>query len=176
MDYYLLSIDKDYTDMPKPTNWFGKIDVESIYRGEYSNLEKAYALEIKENADIYTADIITEPVFAVSKMVKTCIEAYEPNIGFTRIYFVQRKEERVFEYFIPHLTLEDCLVSKKQKVGYGNTAQTPKIDLNRVEEDKFIFRAREGTENHIVVKTEFLESVLRRGARGIHVVSVETES
>lgn len=173
MDYYILNEDKEYTDVPKTINWFGRIDVESIYKGEYSKLEKAYVLEIKENQDIYIADTIIEPVFAVSKMVKFCIETYEPNIEFTNLYFVQRKEQKVFEYFIPHLTLEDCVTLQESKNNGGIYSKKLLLDTNRVEADKFIFMVRAGNENHIIARTEFLESLLRRSARGMHIEKIE---
>lgn len=173
MDYYVLSLDKDYTDVPKTINWFGRIDVEAIYSGEYDRLEKAYVLEIKENADIYVPDIIIEPVFAVSKMVKKCLETFEPNVKYTRLYFVQRKEQKVFEYFIPHLTHEKCVVSKKNAIGLGVTKQSICIDKSLIQPDKFIFYIQDNMMHHVIAKTEFLESIFRRDGKGIHIERVD---
>lgn len=173
MDYYVLSLDKDYTDVPKTINWFGRIDVEAVYSGAYERLEKAYVLEIKENPDIYVSDIITEPVFAVSKMVKTCLETFEPNIKYTRLYFVQKKEQKVFEYFIPHLTHEKCAVQKRNVIGYGAAMQKVCIDKSKIEPDKFIFYIKDNTTYKVIVRTEFLESILRRDGKGIHIESVD---
>ena len=59
----------------------------------------AYALEVKGNCELYRTDIIMDPIFAVSPMVKHCMEVYELNMTFTSLYLVQRKEEQILEYF-----------------------------------------------------------------------------
>ena len=173
MDYYVLSLDKDYTDVPKTINWFGRIDVEAIYSGAYERLEKAYVLEIKENSDIYVTDIIIEPVFAVSKMVKTCLETFEPNIKYTRLYFVQRKEQKVFEYFIPHLTHEKCAVQRTNTIGHWAAKQKVCIDKRKIEPDKFIFYIKDNASYKVIVRTELLESIFRRDGKGIYIESVD---
>lgn len=174
MEYYAVSIDKEYTDAPKTINWFGRIDIESILNCRYEKLEQAYALEIKENENVYKTDIIIEPIFAVSEMIKYCLTEFEPFMKFTRLYYVQRKEEKVFEYFIPHLIVQDC-ISKNISTNINNLYMGKLIlDLNKIEEDKFIFRVMNGRTNYIIAREELIEPLYKRGARGIHIEKVET--
>lgn len=168
MNYYFLNLDKDYSDAPKTVNWYGKIDIESILNGKYEALEKAYALEIKENSELYKTDVIFDPIFAVSEMVKFCLETYEPNMEYTRLYLVQRKEERVLEYFIPHLKEEKCL--NKDMVSREKLfSNFPSIKLDNVRKDRFLFRVTDGVKTYVIAKEGFIESILRRGAKGIQI-------
>lgn len=164
MKYYSVSVDRDYTDAPKTVNWYGRIDIESVMNCKYEQLEDTYALEVKGNCELYRTDIIMDPIFAVSPMVKHCMEVYEPNMTFTSLYLVQRKEEQILEYFIPHLTEEKCLESKSGNVRSMPMAGKTVLNLNKVAADKFIFRAAEARAKHIIMRDVFLESILRRGA------------
>lgn len=173
MNYYFLGLDKDYTDIPKPSNWYGKIDVESVLTGKYENLDEVYVFEVKENSDLYLTDVIIEPVFAVSKMVKHCMEVYEPNMMYTQLCFIQRKDGKILEYFMPHLSLEKCLKRKNVIDKISFFSGRPAIDINAVEEDKFIFRVSDGISNYVVTRIELLESMLRRGAKGLQLEVIE---
>ncbi len=173
MRYYSLSMDKDYTDAPRTINWYGRIDIESLMNCRYEKLESAYALEIKGGCDLYPTDIIMDPIFAVSAMVKHCLEAYEPNLTYTRLYLVQCKEEKVLEYFIPHLVEENCVSNQggnSRNLLFSNKAV---LDIGKVPLDRFLFRTAGDGNKQIIARAEFLESILRRGAKGVHMENIE---
>lgn len=173
MKYFSVSMDKEYTDTPRTVNWYGRINIESIMNCRYEQLEDIYALEIKGGFEVEPTDIVMDPIFAVSPMVKYCLETYEPNMQFTSLYFVQRKEEKIFEYYIPHLREEKCLKSSGsnfKKLPYsGNIC----IDLKKLPKDRFIFRINDEKNSIIVISSILLESILRRGACGMRLESIE---
>jgi len=175
MKYYIIKKSKNHTDVPKIINWFGRINTEHIIRGEYDKLEKLYSLLVQENADMYQADAIFEPVLLVSGMMKHCIEQYEPNMKHTFVGLIEKKNDTVFEFFLPHLTEEICLSKKSIISGNGTILEKPVFDMKKLNKDKYIFRVGGLNSVYIAAREELVESVLRRGAKGIEFVGVEIE-
>lgn len=175
MKYYIIKQDKDYTDAPVITNWFGKIDADSIRPGKYKNLKEMYSLQVRENKELYPVDLITEPFPAVSAMVEHCIRTYEPNIGYSRLYLSEKTTGHVEEYFIPYLAEVDCLAQTSIVNRNRTVIEKPVIDLNKTDRDKYIFLIGDMNSRHIVAREEFIESILRRGARGISLIPVELQ-
>lgn len=174
MRYFILKQDKEYTDAPNIVNWFGKIDTNNMKPGRYGNLKAIYSLQIRENSSIYHIDMITEPFLAVSEMMEFCIKKYEPNIGYSRLYLLERKSGTVEEYFIPYLTEEDCLASSSIINMNKTVIEKAVIDLKKVNPNKYIFIIGNLNTRYVVAREEFVESILRRGARGIHFIPMET--
>ncbi|MBD5135750.1 MAG: hypothetical protein K2I03_09345 [Lachnospiraceae bacterium] len=175
MKYYILKQDKDYTDAPVISNWFGRIDTDNIRPGKYKNLKEMYSLTIRDNKELYPVDFIMEPFPAVSAMVEHCIRVYEPNIGCSRLYLLEKTTGRAEEYFIPYLTEEDCLAESSIVNRNRTVIEKPVIDINKVSRDRYIFLIGNMNSRYVVVREEFMESILRRGARGISLIPVELE-
>lgn len=175
MKYYILKKDKRYTDVPKIINWFGRINTEHAIRMEYDRLEKMYTLLLQENDDMYQADAIFEPIFLVSEMVKYCIEKYEPNVKNIFVGVIERKNNTICQFYLPHLTEQRCLSDKSIITGNGTILEKPVFDMNKIDKNKYIFRIGELGSVHIAMREELAESILRRGAKGIQFVSVEIE-
>lgn len=172
MKYFILQQDKDYTDAPFIVNWFGKINADNIRMGKYEMLKEVYSLTVRDNKELDTIDLITEPFMAVSAMVKYCIEAYEPNIGYSRLYLLDKSTERVEEYFIPYLIEEDCL-SEQSILNQNKTIiEKPVLDEGKIGKDRYLFMIGGINSRYIVAREEFVESILRRGARGIRFIPV----
>ena len=173
MRYFLVKQDKEYTKMPRLINWFGKIKTECICPGAYEQLEEDYVFQIecKENTE-YT-DLIMEPFYMVSKMMKYVLEAYEPNLTFTDLYLLDKKAKKVYEYFIPHLMEYDCLTSKS-KIEFQRTQLTyGELDLERLGEHAIFYLAGL-SKKHLVVREDLAESLLRRGFYGVNLERLDT--
>ena len=175
MKYYIIKKDKLYTDVPKVINWFGKINTEHVIRMEYDKLEEMYGLLLQENTDMYQADAIFEPIFLVSRMMNYCIRKYEPNIGSTFVGLIERKNNTTHEFFLPHLTEQKCLSDKSIITGNGTILEKPVFDMKKIDRNKFVFRVGGLNSVCIAARGEFVESILRRGAKGIKFIEVEID-
>lgn len=173
MKYYIIKQDKDYTDAPVITNWFGKIDADSIRPGKYQNLKEIYSLQVRDNKELYPTDFIMEPFPAVSAMVEHCIKTYEPNTGCSRLYLTEKTTGQVEEYFIPYLMENDCLAEESIVNRNRTVIEKPVIDLNKTDKDKYIFLIGNINSRYVAAREEFIESILRRGARGISLIPME---
>lgn len=175
MKYYILTKDKEYTDVPKIINWYGKINTEHIIKKEYNKLQKMYGLLLQENGQMYDADGIFEPVFLVSKMIKYCMEKYEPNMQTTFVGLLERKNNKVYEYFLPHLVEQDCLSEKSIITCNGTILQKAVFSRKKIDKNKYIFQIGGLNTVYIAAREEFVESILKRGAKGIGLIEVEIE-
>lgn len=169
MEYYILEQNKEYTDAVSIINWFGKVDVDNIKPEKFHHLKERYVLFSKGN---YVADIITMPLLAVSAMVDYCIKKYEPYIESTALYLISEKKNDVFEYFIPHLDEVNCLAAESKINANRTILEKAVIDSECLDEDKYIFNIGKMNARYTVVRSEFAESILKRGAVGIRLIPV----
>ena len=175
MRYYIMVKDKNYTDVPRLLNWFGAINVEHIINMKYDMLRDMYAFVLQENQDMYVPDIIVDPFFLASKMVKYCIEQYEPNVAHTLVGLVEKNTGNTYEFYIPHLVEIDCLAKNSIISGNGAVLEKVVFDTNKIDKSKYVFRVKGINAANIAVCEAFAESILKRGACGIKFIKVEQE-
>lgn len=175
MKYYIMKQNKIYTDVPRIINWFGRINTEHVAKLEYNKLQDMYGFLVEENNEMYQTDAIFEPVFIVSKMVKYCLENYEPNIGYTFVGLIEKKNNRTYEFFLPHLVEMECLSSRSVITGNRTILEKPVFDMKKIDRSKFVFKIAGLNSTYIAAREEFVESILRRDAKGMQFVEVELE-
>ncbi|SFR63885.1 hypothetical protein [Anaeromicropila populeti] len=173
MRYYIIEQDKMFTNAPHILNWFGKIDVEKMKMGSYSLLKESYLLKIRGNADVDFIDVISEPFFLVTNMVRFVMQAYEPNLTFTDCNLFHGEQKAFGEYYIPHFAEYNCLTEKSQVNRDRSVVEHAEIDLHKIM-DKSVFVLEGLGKKHVVVRDDLLESLLRRGLRGAKVRKVNT--
>lgn len=164
MEYYIMEQDHDYTDAPVITNWFGKINTEDIRQGRYEELDSQYVLTASGDMDI---DIITMPFLAVSPMMLHCIQGYEPNVEATPVYLLDKKKEKVSEYWIPHLEEINCMSDESRCNRNKTVLEKAVLNRSKIKPDCYIFRLGGLNTSYTVVRIELVESMLKRGATGI---------
>lgn len=163
MKYFLITEDKKIVNRPQLINWYSKISPEKLKWGTYHEVSSKTVLYVKKDIDIYFPDILTFPFFMVSKNIKDILSLYEPNMGYRQIILIEREYEKVMQYFIPHLLRVDCLDISSQYSFDHSEVLNAKIDIDKVP-DKCIFELDGVSKRQIVVRHDFLESILRRGA------------
>lgn len=173
MRYFLVKQDKSYTKAPRLVNWFGKIKTECICPGTYSQLEEDYVLMIESKENVEYSDLIMEPFYMISNMVKYVLTAYEPNLTYTNLYLVDKKGKTAYEYYIPHLKEYDCLTAKS-KMEFQRTQLTyGEMDLSKLG-DHSIFYLAGMAKKHLVIREDLAESLLRRGFYGVDLQRLDT--
>lgn len=173
MKYFLISEDKKLIDRPQLMNWYQKIEIEKLKWGTYHEVPERTVIFVKDNKDVYFTDILTFPFPMVSKKIKEILDLYEPNMGYREVILIEQKHEQMMQYFVPHLMRVDCL-GKSTEYNFNHSELVRAVlDKDKIP-DKCIFEVEKVSNRQIIVRHDFLESLLRREVI-IDFEEVETE-
>lgn len=173
--YFLIRTNKLFISAPVVINWFDKIDINLINVEQSYRLPNRKVLSIKSNAETVFPDVISKPFFLVSKKVHDVILMYQPKTVFKEIILLDRINGLAGQYFLPILKEYDCLSDKSEINLNRSVVAKPILKKELIPED-VIFKIGGLSNSYIVVRLDFIESVLRRGARGIELSVAELES
>lgn len=174
MKYYCLVIDKRYTEAPVIKNWYGKIKRENITEEKSYLLPQRELLEIVENKNVFFTDIVVFPFFMVSDLCKNVISMYEPKTKFKQIVLMDRKTNKYQVYHLPILKKMNSIETTKK---IGNISIKQNTLMVREEEvgDLAIFQVEANGKTNTIIRLDMLESMLRRGAKGIGIQEIMVE-
>lgn len=172
MDYFIITQDKRYTDAPNIINWFDKIDVKNICPARSYYLPKRLLLEIRNNPEVVFTDIVSFPFFLVSDICKQMIQKYEPRTPFKQIVLMDMKTHKMSLYHLPILKKIDCLSTDSVLNQDKSVIEKMVLQKDRIE-GLSIFQIDGVKSNYTVIRLDLLESILRRGAKGIAIEQVE---
>ena len=174
MKYYCLTIDKRYSEAPVIKNWYGKIERENITEEKSYLLQQREILEIVENKNVFFTDIVVSPFFLVSDLCKNVISMYEPKTKFKQIVLMDMKSNKYQVYHLPILKKINS-IEKQRKIGNVSIRESTMM----VREDDIgnmgIFQIETTGTTNTIVRLDMLESMLRRGAKGIGIQEVKVE-
>lgn len=138
----------------------------------YANRENAYKIpnccvvDMKTPREVFFPDILTEPFLMVSKETADVIEMYTPQTIFKTIYLLEAESEIHATYFMPFVEEVECL-SEQTKRSRGGTELLEIVLRKDAVAEKPIFRIAGFTHTYLIVRLDAIESMLRRGVRGI---------
>lgn len=172
MRYFLLEADKGYTNVPQIINLHAQIDVRDLKKGSYYKIPKRILLRIRGNKNTVYTDVISQPVFLISELMKKVLEKYEPNLNYKETVLLDQEYGQAERYYLPTLEEIDCLT--KESVFNLNHSVLHKIviDTDRTE-DKCLFALSGVSNRYVIARLDLIESVLRRGAKGLHLKEIE---
>lgn len=163
MRYYMIRHDKRINNGPDLLDWYKKVNVVDLHWGSFHKVPEINIMYIKENAEVYFSDVITFPFFLLSEKIERILKKYEPNMGYRQFILIEKKHEYMQQYFLPHLMRVDCVSEKSQ----FNQDRSQIIKCCLVQSklpDKCIFELEHVKDRHVIVRQDFLESILRRNA------------
>lgn len=168
MRYYILEQDMGYADIPKLMNWFVHLTASNTKSPDIKNLHNREIITMQTDEDTVCADILFSPIFMISDTVKECLALYEPNMQFKEIILLDQKRRKMQNYFLPSLEEIDCLTSRSEYTFGHVDLKYIELDKNRIG-DKSIFKLKGVEKNYIIARLDVVESLLRRGGKGIMV-------
>lgn len=172
MRYYILEQDKGYKELPKLINWFEQVTASKTKKPDINNIRNREIFKIEPNENTTYSDMLFFPFFMVTDKIKDCLQLYEPNLKFKEIILLDRKYKRMQNYFIPSLSELECLTVNSEYT-FGH------VDLKYIEieesavEKKAIFKIKGVEKSYILARLDVVESLLRRGAKGLMVREVD---
>ncbi|SFR89010.1 hypothetical protein [Anaeromicropila populeti] len=166
MKYFLVESDKKYTDAPFLIDWFQKIRIENIEKGRSHLLPQRLVLPIRSNKDTVFIDVIFFPFLLVTETVRKVIAMYEPKTIFKQIALLDGKFEKTELYHLPILEKMNCELKK------GQLVTEIELEYSKIKE-KTIFQFTYQNSTYTVMRLDILESILRRGARGLSIIPLQ---
>ena len=143
-EYYVLT-SQEGNSVPRPVNWYGKLDVRKMNRRDYGELPKHVLLDVKAGADAVYPDILTDPVLMVSPEARQVIKKYEAEMPFLFVVLCDTEGEEAVAYHCPVLTD----VEENGECGEA------------------LYRVRTGKGSEVRIRSDLAESLLARGAVGL---------
>lgn len=172
MKYFLLETDKKISQLPQIVQLHDKIDVRDIHRESAYKIAHRQLLTVKGDTDTFYPDIISTPVFLLSQGAKRVVEMYEPRTVWREAVLLDRKNEKVSQYFLPIFEEVDCLA--ENAVFNLNHSLLKEIVLDGKKlRGHAIFRIAGVEKAYIVGNLDVVESMLKRGLRGIGLTELQ---
>lgn len=173
MKYFLLQSDLRYTDMPVVCNWTDKISLKDIAIGKSYHIPMRQVLPIIPNPSVVFIDVLTSPFLLLTRKCMDVISLYEPHIISKEIILYDDKNVKKEVYYLPVLPQITCLAEGSKWNLDKSVLWKGILDLDAVERFS-IFQISDLQRQYTVIRLDILESLLKRGARGIHITQMET--
>jgi len=144
-----------------------QIDRRNITSVDFHKINKRTLLYIKRDKNTIFTDVITNTFLLFSTQAFEIIKKYEPHIPSKQIVLLDEENRRTEVYFLP-LLLKAAPISENI-----NDKQPNKLVLqSELIRDKNIFWVEGYSTLQPVISLDLAESLLRRGARGLHLTEV----
>lgn len=165
MTYYVIKTNPVYNVVPIPINWYGKVNVDDICREQAYKIADRQVLAIEERQYLVWVDLLVQPFPMVSELVKKVMRLYLPHIKSKQVILLNSQNEQMKRYFIP--ILPRCSGNFKRSCEDECELAVKPRDYAWVKDmDAFYVKDTYGR-LHILASLFLVESILRRGAKGI---------
>lgn len=171
MKYFLLETDERNKN-PYSINKNRAIDIRMLTKEGVSCLPMWNIVEMNFPEEGFFPDIICSPCIFLSEICIKVLAMYQPGALYKGIKLWDRKSGINATYFLTILEELECMSDKTQFNIVGNRIVKLVLDGNKIRE-KAVFKIRGIDRNGFVGSLDFVESILKREARGIKLTEIE---
>lgn len=169
MKYFLVKSNPNYECMPRIISIpMKEISPSDLSNKKYYKFNRITVLPIYDRDHIDFIDCISSPIFLVSSLCMDVIKMYNPYIESKNIVLVSSKCNQTYNYHLPLLPVIKCLTSKSKFNLDKSCIEYAELDLNKVKYNN-IFYIGDSTGIYTVIRLDILESMLKRGAKGLNI-------
>ena len=165
MRYYLLNWEETGNPVPRIRNWMERLDYRAVQKRELEKLPERTILFLEENPDTLFSDVVELPFLLVSKtfwdVSKTVL--LDCANGFAEIYYM------------PVYPRYDCLSKETIFNNDHSMIRELMLDKNKIKYVPPVFEVAEVEKDYLICRLDFIESILRRGAKGIKLAELKVE-
>lgn len=172
MKYYQLTLNPRYDVAPVILGWSAKYDTRLINERDSHKLPYRELLFAEPSEDTVFPDVLSFPLFLVTKKVFDVIQLYEPNMVSKQIILLDGKYGKSETYFMPILRSANCFHETTEWNKDGRTFKRLALERSKAGEYA-IFRPEAASHTIAIIRLDLAESILRREARGIGLTPVE---
>ena len=170
MKYFLVSTEMNNNPMPQIMDWHEQIDPRDITPERAGNIPDWTLFAIDNGADAVFSDILSIPGFLVSSMVHDVLRLYDPYIQCRQVVLMDKQVQEL--YFLPIFPVCECLLPESKLNPNRSGIIHGVVDFEKVRHRPFL-KVGGVTNTHIAFRLDVVESILRRGAKGIKLTELE---
>lgn len=165
MEYFLIETNEK-NKIPYKINKNRAIDIRLLTRENFYQIPMWNMMEMDFPMEGFFPDLLCSPCILVSKCVMETIIMYQPDIPYKGVKLWNRESGANATYSLPVLNEVECISDETIYNNTGNRIEKLVLDREKIK-PYAVFRIKGYGRNCIVGRLDFVESILRRGARGI---------
>ena len=173
--YFLIGTDESYEPVPLMIDVRKSIKEEYLEEGESYKQSGISLVNIRNSFDDNTKypDIMDRGIFMLSDEAYEIFKLYEPATVIKRVLLMEENSNEVYEYIIPILKRIDC-ISNRTTFRRGRYIDKG-ILIGKNIPDIALFKIPNVDGMCTVARLDFVESLLKRGMKGICLQTLEIE-
>lgn len=175
MRYYLLNWEEKGNPVPRIRNWMERLDYQAVRKREMAKLPERTILFLEENPDTLFSDIIELPFLLVSKMFWDASKMYGVTVRGKEMVLLDGMNGFAEIYYMPLYPRHECLSEKTVFNNDHSAIRKMVLDKNKIRNVPPVFAVSEVEKDCLICRLDFIESILRRGAKGIKLTQVQIE-
>lgn len=173
MDFFLIE-EEEGNRIPYNVNKNRVIDTRLLTREAYQKIPTWSVVEMELPEEGLFPDLLCRPFVLVSKGFMETSVMYDPDIPYRSVKLWDRKSGMNGTYFISLLEEIECISEKTKYNKIGNRITELVLNYEMIR-DKVVFKIKGYDRKCIVGRMDFVESLLRRKARGIQIEKVKMD-
>ena len=173
--YFLIGTDESYEPVPLMIDVRKSIKEEYLEEGESYKQAGISLVNIRNSFDeqVKYPDIMDRGIFILSDEAYEIFKLYEPATVINRVILMDENSNEVYEYIIPILKRIDCLSDRTTFIRGRYIDKGILIGKNIP--DTALFKIPNVDGMCTVARLDFVESLLKRGMKGICLQTLEIE-
>ena len=173
--YFLIGTDESYESLPLMIDVRNSIKEEYLEEGESYKQAGISLVNIRDSFDeqVKYPDIMDRGIFMLSDEAYEIFKLYEPATVIKRVLLMKENSNELYEYIIPILKRIDCLSNRSTFIRGRYIDKGILIGKNIP--DVALFKIANVDGMCTVARLDFVESLLKRGMKGICLQTLEIE-
>ena len=173
--YFLIGTDESYEPLPLMIDVRKSIKEEYLEEGESYKQAGISLVNIRDSFDeqVKYPDIMDRGIFMLSDEAYEIFKLYEPATVIKRVLLMKENSNELYEYIIPILKRIDCLSNRSTFIRGRYIDKGILIGKNIP--DVALFKIPNVDGMCTVARLDFVESLLKRGMKGICLQTLEIE-
>lgn len=168
--YYVLSLDERYHAL-YPSSWYGKgIRTQDILTRNSKKIPNTTVFYVEEDSVRVYTDIITKPFFLISESFKQLLSVYEPMLRTKKVIFIDREKHHAEIYFLPNLNQVEWHKNSEWNMD-RSVIKHAVLEREKIG-NSTLFMLEDCKSQIIIIRSDLLESCLKREFRGFHITPV----
>ena len=171
MKYFLIETDEK-NRIPYSINKNRAIDIRLLTKENFGKLPRWNIVEMDIPQEVFFPDVLCSPFLLLSETCIKTVMMYQPDILYTGIKLWDKGSGLNRTYFLPVLDELECMSDKTQYNSVGNRILRLVLDSGKIGQ-KAVFKIKGFDGKGFAGRLDFVESILRRGVRGIKLTEIE---
>lgn len=171
MKYFLIETDEK-NKLPYGINKNRAIDIRLLTKAGFDRLPLWNVVEMVFPREGFFPDLICSPFTLLSDICMETVVMYQPDTPYKVVKLWDRDNGVNATYFFAAPDELDCMSDKTRFNSVGNRVVKLVLDREKLGK-RAVFKVKGFASNNIVGRMDFVESILRRDARGIRLTEIE---